>query len=185
MTTLNDLRLRLNHHNGAGEWPIEYDDRWRDQFGHLVKPWRDYPDNGHILVLPQRGIGPPGVAMPRDWPLKIMKRLQSTLTDRQIRLRKHPGGNKTPKPLEADLEGAYACVTWGSGAAVKALIAGVPVFYEMPGWIGRDAARYGITNINDLYTGDRTHFFRRLSYAQWLPEEIASGVPFKRLLECV
>ena len=36
--------------------------------------------------------------------------------------------------------------TWGSGAALKALMLGVPVFYDFPKWIGAPAGWWRVTN---------------------------------------
>src|SRR5688572_25950698 len=53
--------LAMNHHNGPGWWPVGAGDRWAEM-GMDVQPWRR--EGSHVLVLPQRGIGAPGVAMP-------------------------------------------------------------------------------------------------------------------------
>ena len=87
-------------------------------------------------MLPQRGIGPPGVAMPAGWPEKTVARLR-TMTKRKVVVRAHPGNNATQRPLERDLEGCWCVVTWASGGALKAICAGVPVFYDPARWIGR------------------------------------------------
>ena len=63
-------------------------------------------------------------------------------------------------------------VTWGSGAAIKALQMGIRVHSDMPHWIGEQ----------DNTTEGRLAMFRRLAWAQWTLEEIASGLPFERLL---
>jgi hypothetical protein len=63
-------------------------------------------------------------------------------------------------------------VTWGSGAAIKALQWGIPVVSEMPDWIGEQ----------DNTDAGRLEMFRRLAWAQWTMEEIAHGEPFARLL---
>ena len=105
----------------------------------------------------------------------MVKRLQQ-ITDRPIVVRKHPGAAKSdPWP---DLEGAWCAVTWGSGAAIKAMVAGIPVFHEMLNWIGAPAARFGVSNIEDCLTGDRERMLHRLSFAQWSLDEISSGEAF-------
>ena len=109
----------------------------------MLSPWRQ--DGGHILLLPQRGIGPPGVAQPRDWLSDIQRRLGK----RKIHVRKHPGTDKTAKPLQEDLQDARCAIVWGSGAGLKALCAGVPVFYDFPKWIGRFAASRDLMRIDD------------------------------------
>jgi hypothetical protein len=170
--------LCLNHHNGCGKWYEGLEKRW-PKLGVTLKPWRKHGQ--HILVLPQRGIGERGVAMPRDWTAKVTRRLRK-YTDRPIRVRSHPGKRPHP-PLEPDLENCHAVVTWGSGAAIKALVMGIPVIYEMVDWIGGDAATFGISNIEKPYLDDRERMFESLAWAQWTGEEIASGEPFRWLLK--
>jgi len=167
--------LAIGHHSGAGEWYVGEEDRW-SQLGVEVSEWRN--DGEHVLVLPQRSIGEPGVAMPRDWVDRVTKTLQKA-TDRPIRVRKHPGKDKTQKPtLEDDLEGAWASVTWGSGAGIKSIIAGVPVFYQLARWVGATAARSEF-DIENPWRGDRMPMLHRLAWGQWTWDEIRSGEAFR------
>lgn len=147
-------------HNTAGAFPVGGAGRW-DGLGVPLLPWRD---GGETVILPQRGIGPPGVAMPRDWPARAVARYRG-------RVRPHPGQGAAI-PLEQDLAHAGRVVTWGSGAAIKALAWGIPVVSEMPGWIGEQ----------DNTDAGRLAMFRRLAWAQWTMDEIGSGEPFRRLI---
>lgn len=173
--------MALWHHNGAGQWWIGEPSRWREQ-GIEVKPWR--ADGEHVLVLPQRGIGPPGVAMPAGWTEKAVARL-GTLTKRKVRVRAHPGNNATQRPLESDLANAWCVVTWASGGALKALCAGIPVFYDFPKWIGEPAAKL-LQDANIEWPRDSDHareyMLDRLAWAQHTVSDIASGEPFQRLM---
>lgn len=63
-------------------------------------------------------------------------------------------------------------VTWGSGAAVKALMWGIKVESHYPEWIGQQ----------DNTDEGRLAMFRRLAWAQWELSEIASGEAFEWLL---
>lgn len=165
--------LALGQHNGAGRWHVGPEPRRSFD----LRPWREAGD--HILVLPQRGIGGRGVAMPYAWPDQVKARL-AQVTSRPIRIRKHPGAAKSdPWP---DLEGAHCAVTWGSGAGIKAIAYGIPVIHELPSWIGAPAARLGLDKIEDCFTGDRGPMFHRLSWAQWTSAEIESGTAFDHLL---
>lgn len=167
--------LALTHHNGCGEWPVG-SGRW-PSFGIECAPWRR--DGDFILVLPQRSIGCPGVAMPVGWLDDIVPRLKA-LTKRPIRVRPHPGISKED-PYEA-LRGAWAAVTWGSGAGIKSIVGGVPVFHDLPDWIGGPAARPVGHEIEDPYLGDREPMLERLAWSQWRKSEIASGEALKWLL---
>ncbi len=166
--------MALGKHNGAGTWMPGHEPR----FPIETRPWRR--TGRDILLLPQRGIGSPGVAMPRNW-LTQTKRQIATMTDRPIRVRIHPG--PADKPLAPDLVDVWACVTWGSGAGIKAIQAGVPVFHDMPEWIGGFAARsLRQADIEKPFVGDRAEMLRQISWAMWRESEVASGAAFRHLL---
>jgi hypothetical protein len=169
-------------HNGAGRWFRRTDTRRFHDLGVAVQSWRAV--GNHILVTAQRGIGSRSMASPYHWAEDVARRLAQR-TKRAVRIRPHPEDRSAPKvpPLEEDLEGAHAVVTWASGAAVKALIAGIPVFYEAPHWILEGAARKGIDDIENPWLGDRTPHLERMAWGQWSVDEIASGLPFRLLLE--
>jgi hypothetical protein len=169
--------LARTHHNGAGAWHVGEADRW-SSLGIETFPWRKTGD--HILILPQRGIGPKGVAMPRDWVNETVASLMSR-TKRPIKVRPHPGKHAAP-PLDPDLTNAWCVVTWGSTAALKAIVAGIPVFYGLEKWIGAPAAKFGLNKLEDPFVGDRGPMLHRLGWAQWRVEEIATGEPFRCLL---
>lgn len=166
-----------NHHNGAGTWHIGDEARPIDW---PIEPWRT--KGTHILVLPQRGLGEEGVKQPPGWANKIAERLQY-MTERPIKFRMHPGIRPHPPGYaEGGLEDCWAAVVWGSGAGLKAICAGVPVFYEFHQWIGAPAAKWGFSDFESPYLGDRSAMLRNVSWAQWTAEEIAKGEPFRWLL---
>lgn len=168
--------IALWHHLGAGRWVVGAKDRWSDLKINL-KPWRG--GGREIVVLPQRGIGPLGYAMPQGWADDVVRRLKQ-VTDRPIRVRMHPGKARSD-PYE-DLRDAWAAVVWASGAGIKSIVHGVPVFHEFDRWIGAPAARFGIDQIECPYIGERLPMLRRLSYAQWTLDEISCGEPLRLLL---
>lgn len=170
--------ISLNRHNGGGIWPRGGSERW-DSWSVPLKPWRK--DGRHVLVLLQRGIGVAPVAQPGDWRQRVERTLQ---TDRPIKWRGHPGEKHPHGTLYDDLADAYCCVTWASGAALKALLQGVPVFYGFPDWIGKDAASLFTGDISEPFRGDRLGMFRRMAWAQWSLPEISAGEPFRRLRTC-
>jgi hypothetical protein len=169
--------ISRSQHNGAGTWEVESGDRW-SRLNIELKPWRS--GGSFILVLPQRGIGSREIAMPAAWLAGVVSRLGQQ-TKRAVRIRQHPGKLPHP-PLEPDLADCFAAVTWGSGAAIKAIIAGVPVFHEFSRWIGAPAAKFGAANLEQPFVGDRLPMLRRLAYAQWSVAEIERGEPFALLL---
>jgi hypothetical protein len=164
--------LCRGHHNGAGSWHVGAETRWEP----VCEPWRKAGTK--IMVLPQRGMGELGIAQPRDWLPSTMSRLQQ-ITGRDILIHKHPGIRPHP-PI--DFSDVWACVTWASGAGIKAIVAGVPVFYDFKDWIAGPAACPKWGNLEDPYVGDREFMIHRLSWAMWSAEEIGKGEPFKWLL---
>lgn len=175
--------LARSFHNGGGwwQWPQRDHKRW-ESFGVECLPRKK--DGEDIVVLATRHIGPEGVCEPRGWAERVALDLCKR-TSRKVRVRVHPGENKPQTELLDDLKDARACVTWGSGAALKALLAGVPVFYGYNNWIGGSGARL-LTKETDL---EETYLmpnplpmFHRLAWAMWTTEEISTGEPFKCLL---
>lgn len=152
--------IARGRHNTAGCFAVGCVERW-DSLGVPLAPWRTA---GETVILAQRGIGASPPAMPRDWPQRALSRYGG-------RVRHHPG-QSIPKALDIDLAAAGRVVTWGSGAAIKALTWGIPVIAEMPDWIGTQ----------DNTDAGRLEMFRRLAWAQWTHGEIAEGIPFRRLL---
>ena len=169
--------LALRRHNGAGEWFPGPEPRHETE----TAPWRT--GGRRVVILAQRGIGPVGVAQPRSWLTYARDELQAR-QDLPVAIRRHPGLVSGSQPtLEQDLRDARFAVTWASGAGVKAICAGVPVFYDFAKWIGSPGARPFDHDLDDPYLGDRTEMLTRLSWAQWRLEEIQSGEAFAHLLD--
>jgi hypothetical protein len=118
------------------------------------------------------------VAMPRGWTSDVLDRL-ATRTKRPIVVR-YP--QYRIHPFEPELKGAHAVVTWASGAGIKAIINGYPVFYEMPHWIGSYAAINGLNSLEFPYLGERDTLLHRISWAMWKAKEIENGDVFRCLL---
>lgn len=167
--------LALDHHNGAGSWYVG--DRQRHEIPE--QPWREAGE--HVLVLPQRGIGELGIAMPSGWNRGVMERLERA-TKRPVIFRPHPGHHQPQDTLPEQLAGAHCVVTWGSGAAIKALQAGIPAFHEFERWIGAPGAALLDGQVEHCNTPDRSLLWKRISWAQWELGEIGSGEAFDALL---
>jgi hypothetical protein len=152
------LTLVRNYHNLRGNFPIGGHERW-DALGVDLCDWRKA---GETVLLPQRGIGPPGVAMPFDWQMRYRG---------QGRVRIHPGTGPCA-PLREDLAQAGLVRTWGSGAAVLACMWGIPVRSDLRGWIAEQ----------DNTDAGRLRMLRELAWAQVRLEEIETGEAFDRIL---
>ena len=183
--------LCLHDHNGAGTWPEYGPQRWKD-LGLELKPWREEGD--HILLCGQRGIGSTLMASPMDWHLRVKDQLT---TERPIKVRAHPKSRlgpdqrfiqRQPATLDEHLVNCWAVVVWSSGAGTKALMDGIPVFYDAPrSFLAGAASKLRGGKIQDgslddpnLY--DRLPVFERLAWSQWRTSEIVSGEAFVRLL---
>ena len=179
----NNYTVALTQHNGGGRWFIGPESRW-PSFGIELKPWRTKGD--HILLVPQRGMGTPPVAMPRDWTERTLTTL-AWMTKRKIVTREPRMRARTK--IEGDFDNCHAVITWASGGGIKAIVAGIPVFYEMPGWIGDlggGSNRFPRHDLEHPYMGDREPMLHKLSWAMWTADEVESGEPFRcvlRLLE--
>lgn len=154
------LHMAREYHNTAGRVPVGGPERF-DLLGVEPAPFRQ---GGETVILPQRGIGSPPVAMPKAW-TKMAKNTHGG------RVRKHPGKRRAI-PLETDLANCGHVVTWGSGAAVKALLWGIRVTAYMPDWIAAQ----------DNTAAGRLAMFRRLAWAQHTHDEIENGEAIARLL---
>lgn len=167
--------LAIGHHAGAGKWVEGGPQRW-DSWGVELLPWRE--GGRETLIFGQRGIGEEGIASPANWANEAQR-----LTGGRIR--PHPGKEPPAVSLERDLWKVREVVTWHSGAALLALMAGVPVWYGFPDWIGAQAglplAQFGkVPAKRD--DADRLAMFRRLAWAMWEVDEIHSGAAIKHLL---
>ena len=152
--------LAENYHNTAGCFPLGGPERW-DSLGVTLPPFRR---SGETVIVLQRGIGSDPTRMPCNFARRMVKKTGA-------RVRVHPG-TRDAIPLEQDLANAGLVITWGSGAAIKALMMGIPVKSYMPNWIGKQ----------NNTEASRLKMFRKLAWAQWTLDEIASGEPFARLL---
>lgn len=170
-------QLALNWNAGAGRWPIGGPER-AAMFDAELRPWRTPGD--YALVLAQRGIGGPGVAQPPAWHQRAAVQLERL--GHRVVVRGHPGRHQENESLYAALEGARFAVTWASGAGIKALLHGVPVYHGLERWIGAPASRPFGKALPEPFRGDRAEFLTRLAWAQWTVEEIGSGIAFRHLL---
>lgn len=183
--------LAIGGHNGQGSWPDGDPERWEKiapQLGVELKPLREAGE--HILVCPNRSFGRPGYIMPGDWDQRTVEELRR-YTKRQIHVRPHPGNEPPRVPLAEDLKGCWAVVIWSSSAGVQALLSGIPVWCRAPAWIADPATLHDLSEIDGAweipwmrqgFEARRRDALRRLAWAQWRVEEIASGEPFRRLL---
>lgn len=164
--------LSAGQHGGAGRWPQGGPERW-DFWGAELAPWR--AGGAESLILGQRGIGSTEVRSPARWAEVTQRRCGG-------RIRPHPGTGPA-LPLADDLTAAREVFTWNSGAALLALMQGVPVWHDFPQWIGAGAARPLSEWPGEPKRDEaaRLAMFRRLAWAMWTLDEIRTGAPIARL----
>lgn len=161
--------MSVHGHNGSGWFPVGDEDRFA-KLGFELKPMRS--TGQYILVRDQRGVGSIRMHSPAGWGPKMVAKLKAK-TDQQVKLMPHPGDKGK---LEADLkhiQGASHVHIWSSALGVRALVEGVPVTHHAPNWICEG------------WAADRGAALRRMAYGQWHHEELATGMPFARLLSSI
>jgi hypothetical protein len=186
--------IGLNGHNGSGTVLTGPADRWKSW--EIEYQSKGYTPGGHILVCGQRGFGYNAMAMPSDWPDKILPQIRE-VTDRPVHFRAHPkrrAQNPSVKydrtlnweePLADHLSGALACVVYTSNSATDALLRGIPAIYCGPNIVMQKTACHGVKAAFQSPTGLslRDEAFIDLSWAQWSVAEIESGYAFDWILQ--
>jgi hypothetical protein len=176
--------LGFNGLNGLASYHTDNvsDDRWNKYWKSGMKPWN--PKGDYTLIMGQ---------VPSDsslygydiyqWASKVASQLKG-----EVYFRDHPvfeaGSRLQGIPLlkgslEDALSGAKALVTYSSNSAVDAVYNGKPTLSYHEGSMAWDVTSHDITQ--PLYTGDREEWGKKLSYCQWLPEELESGVAWEHL----
>jgi hypothetical protein len=169
--------LSRSGHNGSGYTPYKGPERWARMEIDLHS-WRKTGD--WILLCGQRGLGAPGMAMPKSFMGEVREMLQTT-TGRHIEMRDPPVLHQNQRPLKELWPLLSAVVVWTSNMATVSLINGVPAFYMGAHHIMDGAAIQGVDGILKPTYPDREAAFRRLAWAQWTREEIESGEALKCL----
>lgn len=187
--------------NGRGTWhPTGSAKKYYREMGLGVKRWRGNNEGDHILVCGQRGGSYSDMAMPNDWPARIMADLRR-ITDRPIWFRPHWGRpDRVPaelptnskivpasEPLEEQLRNAYRVMVWTSSAATAALRSGVLAFYCGPTIEAhRFTCPWGSSSKGcmefDMPLHTRRRFLVDYAHRHFTREQIASGLPLRNLL---
>lgn len=172
--------VSVHQHNGAGYFPVGDEDRF-SKLGFELKPWR--ANGTEVVVRAQRGIGSTLMASPSGWAEKTAKHLR-TLTKLPVRVVYHPGDKHKAQHDAIAMKHAAGLVTWSSAVGVRALVEGIPVWYGAPHWICSAAA----SRLKDFPVAVRDDSLRltalhKMGQNQWHYDEIATGLPFARILE--
>ncbi len=181
-------------------------DRWeaqRRELGLKLAPYRR--DGQHVLILGQVGrdaslrgldiaawLGDTARAVRERTARPIVVRLHPSMRwrDRERALAACAGIDAlTISPIEssfaADIRNAWTCVTYSSGGAVDALLAGVPPICLSPASLAYGLCSRSLDDIEAPLEPDRTQFFRDLAYSQWTPAEMRDGTAWRHILPAV
>jgi hypothetical protein len=165
------FQMAFDGWNGTGHFPDGGPERWAS-WGIALRPWRDV--GRHVLVVGQKRqpMSDPR-RMPPGWAQSIRLR-----TERPV-IRRMPSAARS---LDEDLRDAHCTVTWTSTTVFKGLVAGIPTFHCGPNTLCPELSAFGL-DIEAPVFPDRQPVFERLAWCQWNATEIATGMPFARLVE--
>ena len=174
----------------------------------IIKPikWRNEGD--HILVLMQN----PGDASLRgadifEWVENTVIELRKH-TDRPIRIRPHPLPNKQQKleqlkqkltfcefvenklpdnlrPLHQDFQNCWCVVSYSSGSAVDAVLAGIPNIACDSGNMAWPISSTKLNMIEQPYTGDTALWEQQISHCQFSVEELRNGTCWNHVRQTI
>lgn len=190
-------KVGLNGVNRRAWFGQGYQDNRAQTLGLHLQPWRS---GKNIVIAVQRSDSEQwsGLPEPRAWVEQTVAKIKS-VTDRPIVVRPHPRQRiagiagvtvRQPRPLvntydsfdfDTDLANAWCVINENSGPGCQSVIAGVPAF------VGTDSLSAPVANLNLLdiekpWMPDRTAWLEDIAHTEWTVEEIASGLPVRRLL---
>lgn len=169
------------------------------KLGLTLKPWRT--DGEFILLCGQHDKSLQWKNMPSmsNWVIETVDTIRQ-YTDRPIIFRPHP---RSPLPqIERSLKNVYrqeplhipgsydnfdlafnriwATVSWSSNPGPQSIIAGVPAVVG-PSSLAWDVATQSLENIENLSMPDRSQWVCNYAWTEYTVQEIADGLPLKRL----
>lgn len=195
-------KVGLNGINRDGYFGEQDNDRSRaDHLGLVCKPWRSVGD--FILIAGQHDKSLQWQGMPRmsNWFLETYDEIRKH-TDRPIVFRPHPRCRlehierglrhvyrQEPKHIDntyddfdMDFTNVWATVSYSSNPGIHSVLAGVPAF------VGTSSLAYDVGNDIDFFHDieaplqpDRRLWMNDYAYTEWTLDEIAQGLPLKRL----
>jgi hypothetical protein len=167
------------------------------QLGLELKPWQQ---GQNIVIAAQRSDSEQWTGLPsaNKWLEETVAKIKR-FSDRPIVVRPHPRQSlavipgvtvRNPKPIantydsfdfDAELANAWAVINENSGPGSQATIAGVPAFVGIDS-LAAPVANLDLAEIEKPWMPDRTAWLETIAHTEWTVEEIASGVPIKRLI---
>lgn len=179
--------------------PSDNNDNRANKLGLKLKPWNN--DGEFILLCGQHDKSLQWKNMPSmsNWVMETIDKIQQ-YTNRPIVFRPHP---RCPLPhIERQFKNVYrqdpmhitgsydnfdlaftrvwATVSWSSNPGPQSIIAGVPAIVG-PSSLAWDVATQDIANIENPVKIDRDQWLNDYAWTEYTVDEIASGIPLKRL----
>jgi hypothetical protein len=164
-----------------------------------VKPWRT--DGEYILLCGQHEKSEQWRNEPRmsRWVMETIENIQAH-TDRPILFRPHPRCRlpaiehqyknvyrQDPRQLpgtyddfDMKFKNIYCTVSWTSNPGIHSVIEGIPA-YTSSSSLAWDVSIKSLTNLDNPPLPDRTQWLNDYAWTEFTVEEIASGLPLKRL----
>lgn len=163
-----------------------------------AQPWND--SGYHIVIAAQRSDSeqwagqPPTVA----WLTETVRKIRQH-SDRPITIRPHPRQRigpvsgcaiEMPQPIPGTydnfdydrcLSTAWAVVNHNSGPGCQAILAGVPAFVNSSS-LAAPVGNLDLAAIENPLRPDRSQWLEQIAHTEWYADEIATGLPLKRLL---
>lgn len=171
-------RARFAQRDDAGE-------RFRQNFGHLVQPWRIGGE--YVLIVGQvPGDAALGGRDLSEWYTRQAKRAAG-LYGLPVRFRPHPlaarrngpstipGAETMTGVLHDALRGAALVVSYNSNTGVEAIVAGRPTVAVDEGSMVHGIALVDLPTSLDVPEPDRMSRLQRMAWAQYTLAEIESG----------
>jgi len=122
----------------------------------------------------------------RKWRRRIVMRPHPLDTSLQwITYASALGADVSRRPLSEDLAAAGAWVTFTSGSAVDAVMAGVPTLCLSPNNFAWEVSGHRLIDLDKPWRGDRSQWIANLAYRQWTVDEIGAGHCWRHLRDCV
>lgn len=190
-------RVSLDHVNSLGIFGNNHDlDPTRpEKLGVILSPEKQHR-RPEILIATQhqQSLQWEGQPSMQQWVTETVAKIRE-YSDRKIVVRSHPRSPisvkisgvivEQPKKIpgsydDFDIDYNYHCViNHNSGPAVQAAIQGVPVICDKTSLAGEISGKF--EEIENISLPDRTEWFLKLCHTEWTVEEIAAGIPLKRL----
>ncbi|MCL8385277.1 hypothetical protein [Xanthobacter aminoxidans] len=187
-------RLGFDHvHRGGRFGPASCPPDRFETLGLSVAPWRT---DGEALVVAGQvadDYSLDGIDID-EWAVHVVRHLKSAGYANVV-FRPHPLGDPgavnsmqavcgveiSSESLDVDLQRAGHWISYSSGSAIDAVLAGVPSLTLSRFNFAWEVSRHSIRHVNHPIFPDRMEWLSRLAYAQWSDDEIRLGLAWRNL----